>query len=73
MSDVERAVLLAHPCAPLGTVASLMALLSGGAGAVGMFASGWLTDRLATRDPRWRMWIMAVTVGITVPSRWSNI
>ncbi len=44
-----------------------MALLSGGAGAVGMFASGWLTDRLATRNARWRVWIMAAVVGITVP------
>lgn len=52
---------------PLGTVALLMALLSGGAGAIGMFGSGWLTDRLATRNARWRIWIMAVTVGITVP------
>ena len=52
---------------PLGTVALLMALLSGGAGAIGMFTSGWLTDRLATRDARWRVWIMAAVVGITVP------
>jgi predicted MFS family arabinose efflux permease len=51
----------------LGTVALLMALLSGGAGAIGMFASGWLTDRLATRDARWRVWIMAAVVGLTVP------
>ena len=52
---------------PLGTIALLMALLSGGAGAIGMFGSGWLTDRLATRDARWRIWIMAAVVGITVP------
>lgn len=52
---------------PLGTIALLMALLSGVAGAVGMFASGWLTDRLARRDARWRVWIMAAVVGITVP------
>jgi predicted MFS family arabinose efflux permease len=50
----------------LGTVALLMALLSGGAGAIGMFASGWLTDRLIKRDARWRVWIMALVVGITV-------
>ena len=51
----------------LGTVALLMALLSGVAGAIGMFASGWLTDRLAARDARWRVWIMAAVVGLTVP------
>jgi len=50
----------------LGTIAALMALLSGGAGAVGMFASGWITDRLTRRDPRWRVWIMALVVAITV-------
>jgi predicted MFS family arabinose efflux permease len=50
----------------LGTVALLMALLSGGAGAVGMFSSGWLTDRLIKRDARWRVWIMALVVAITV-------
>lgn len=50
----------------LGTVALLMALLSGGAGAVGMFASGWITDRLTKRDARWRVWIMALVVGVTV-------
>lgn len=51
----------------LTTIALLMALLSGGAGAIGMFASGWLTDRLAARDARWRVWIMAAVVGLTVP------
>ena len=70
---MERAVLRAHPRLPLGTVALLMSLLSGGAGAIGMFGSGWLTDRLATRDARWRIWIMAVVVGITVPLRFSSI
>jgi MFS family permease len=50
----------------LGHVALLMALLSGGAGAVGMFASGWAADRLAARDGRWRVWIMALVVGVTV-------
>lgn len=51
----------------LSQVALLMALLSGVAGAVGMYGSGWLTDRLATRDHRWRVWIMAAAVGATVP------
>lgn len=51
----------------LSQVSLLMALLSGVAGAVGMYGSGWLTDRLAARDRRWRVWIMAWTVAATVP------
>lgn len=51
----------------LGQVSLLMALLSGIAGAIGMYGSGWLTDRLALRDRRWRVWIMGVTVAATVP------
>jgi len=51
----------------LGQVSSLMALLSGVAGAVGMYASGWIADRLALRDARWRVWIMAIAVGLTLP------
>ena len=51
----------------LGQVATLMALLSGVAGAIGMYASGWLTDWLAKRDGRWRVWVMAASVAATVP------
>ena len=51
----------------LAQVSLLMALLSGVAGAIGMYASGWIGDRLAAREPRWRVWIMAATVGATVP------
>ncbi len=51
----------------LRDVSFLMAILSGVAGAIGMYGSGWLTDRLAVRDRRWRVWIMGVTVALTVP------
>jgi MFS family permease len=51
----------------LQQVSFLMAILSGVAGAIGMYGSGWLTDRLALRDRRWRVWIMGVTVALTVP------
>lgn len=51
----------------LAQVALLMALLSGVAGAIGMYGSGWLGDRLALKEPRWRVWIMAASVGATVP------
>jgi predicted MFS family arabinose efflux permease len=51
----------------LSQVSLLMALLSGVAGAIGMYGSGWLTDRLALRDRRWRVWIMGLSVAATVP------
>lgn len=51
----------------LQNVSLLMAMLSGAGGAVGMFLGGFLADRLAVRDQRWRVWIMALAVGTTVP------
>ncbi|TAK99445.1 MAG: MFS transporter [Rhodospirillaceae bacterium] len=51
----------------LQQVSLLMAALSGGGGAAGMFLGGFLADRLAIRDQRWRIWAMALTVGATVP------
>lgn len=51
----------------LTEVAGLMALLGGAAGAVGMYLSGVLADRLGVRDPRWRVWVIAISVGATVP------
>jgi len=50
----------------LQQVSLLMALLSGAGGAVGMYLGGFLADRLAVRDLRWRVWVMALTVGLTV-------
>jgi MFS family permease len=40
---------------PVGDLALSLALLSGGAGAVGLYGGGWLADRLGRRDPRWVM------------------
>jgi len=51
----------------LSEVATLMALLVGLAGAIGVYLSGVLADRLGMRDPRWRVWVIAVSVGATVP------
>lgn len=51
----------------LSQVAILMALLSGVGGAIGMFLGGFVADRLAVRDPRWRVWVIALVIGGTVP------
>jgi len=51
----------------LQQVSLLMAFLSGAGGAIGMFLGGFLADRLAMRDQRWRVWVMALTIGATVP------
>jgi predicted MFS family arabinose efflux permease len=52
----------------LTQVAVLMALLSGVGGAIGMYLGGFVADRLALRDPRWRVWVIALVVGGTVPA-----
>ena len=51
----------------LSEVSLLMALLAGAGGAIGMYLGGFLADRLAVRDVRWRLWVMAIAVGGTVP------
>lgn len=51
----------------LSEVALLMAVLSGVGGAIGMYLGGFVADRLAVRDPRWRVWVIALVVGATIP------
>lgn len=52
----------------LSQVAVLMGLLSGAGGAIGMYLGGFAADRLAVRDPRWRVWVIALTIGGTLPA-----
>lgn len=52
----------------LRDVSLLMAGLSGIGGAIGIYLGGHLADRLAIRDPRWWVWIMAIAVGTMVPA-----
>jgi predicted MFS family arabinose efflux permease len=52
----------------LSQVAILMSLLSGIGGAIGMYFGGFVADRLAVRDPRWRVWVIALVIGGTVPA-----
>lgn len=42
---------------PLTELALYLALLSGGAGAIGLYCSGLLSDRLGKIDARWYMWV----------------
>lgn len=51
----------------IGQVSLLMALLSGAAGAVGIYGGGWLADRLSMRNARWRLWVMGGSVALVVP------
>lgn len=51
----------------LGEVSLLMALLSGAAGAVGIYGGGWVSDRLAARDGRGRLWLKSGSVAAVVP------
>jgi predicted MFS family arabinose efflux permease len=42
-------------------------LLTGLAGGLGTYAGGWLGDRYATRDPRWRIWCIAIGAVVSIP------
>ncbi|MCC5886709.1 MAG: MFS transporter [Gammaproteobacteria bacterium] len=44
-----------------------MAILVGIVGGLGSLTSGWLSDRLAQRDERWRIWIAAIAKVIYIP------
>jgi predicted MFS family arabinose efflux permease len=44
-----------------------LGLLSGGVGATGAVAGGWLADRLGARDRRWYAWIAAIAAWVNVP------
>jgi predicted MFS family arabinose efflux permease len=48
-------------------LALYLALLTGGAGAVGLYAGGYLAARLGRRDVRWLMWIPAIAGLAVVP------
>jgi predicted MFS family arabinose efflux permease len=42
-------------------------LLTGVAGGLGTYAGGWLGDRFALRDPRWRIWWLAIGATLSIP------
>ena len=52
---------------PTGELGTWLALIIGVGGAIGVFGSGVLADRLGSRDGRWYMWMPAVACAIAIP------
>jgi predicted MFS family arabinose efflux permease len=48
-------------------VGTALGLLTGGVGAAGAIAGGWLADRLGARDRRWYAWIAAIAAWAGIP------
>lgn len=51
----------------LGDVGLALALVIGVAGGIGTFLGGWFADKLGEKDVRWRAWVVAVPVVISLP------
>jgi MFS family permease len=51
----------------LKVLGPIIGLTSGAVGIVVLLASGMTADRLALRDARWRLWMLAVTVAVVTP------
>lgn len=49
-------------------VASTVIPLGGIAGTLGILGAGWFADRLGRRDPRWRLWVPALTSMACAPA-----
>lgn len=52
---------------PTGELGTWLALIIGVGGAVGVFGSGVIADRLGRRDDRWYMWMPAAACFIALP------
>jgi len=52
---------------PTGELGTWLALIVGVGGAIGVFGSGVVADRLGRRDGRWYMWMPAVACVIAIP------
>ena len=52
----------------LKQVSAYYSLVVGLTGVVGTFGSGWLADKLSTRDRRWYFWIPAIAFTLTIPA-----
>ncbi|WP_394764441.1 spinster family MFS transporter [Phenylobacterium sp.] len=52
----------------LKQAAAYYSLVAGVTGVIGTFASGWLADKLSTRDRRWYSWIPAIAFTLSIPA-----
>lgn len=52
----------------LAQVASMLALINGLGGGIGIYLGGWLSDRLGARMPAARVWLSAVAMLLMVPA-----
>ena len=52
---------------PTGELGTWLALVIGVGGAIGVFGSGVVADRLGKRDKRWYMWMPAVACALAFP------
>jgi MFS family permease len=51
-----------------GEVGTALGLIIGGAGGAGTLLGGYLSDRLASQDIRWHVWIPALGFAVAVPT-----
>ena len=52
---------------PTGELGTWLALIIGVGGAIGVFGSGVLADKLGKKDKRWYMWVAVCAAAISVP------
>lgn len=52
---------------PLAEIGVLLGITGGGGGIIGTFLGGYLTDKLGKTDPRWYLWLPAITAVISFP------
>ena len=52
---------------PTGELGSWLALIIGVGGAIGVFSSGVVADKLGKRDKRWYMWVAVCACAISIP------
>jgi MFS family permease len=51
----------------LGHIGIWLGLAAGIPGAIGMYSGGFLADRVGRKDPRWRLWIAALSLLLLCP------
>ena len=52
---------------PSGELGTWLAVLGFTGGVAGTYLGGYMSDRLATRNPRWHMWVPAIATTVYIP------